>query len=102
MPLSRRQLISSLCFVTGRCARKAYGLVLLMALCIIFYSLFLEGISDKRVERSSSPSQMVSEDVLEDDVTPTAKNVTPEHTRLLIYNRVPKCGSTTTFKLLNT
>ncbi|XP_064113613.1 uronyl 2-sulfotransferase-like [Macrobrachium nipponense] len=28
-------------------------------------------------------------------VIPSARNVTPENTRLVIYNRVPKCGSTT-------
>ncbi|XP_068216672.1 uronyl 2-sulfotransferase-like [Palaemon carinicauda] len=32
---------------------------------------------------------------LDIQIIPSAKNVTPDNTRLVIYNRVPKCGSTT-------
>ncbi|ROT84992.1 Heparan sulfate 2-O-sulfotransferase 1 [Penaeus vannamei] len=100
MSISRRFLPANLCFATGRCARKLYGVLLVIGLSTPFYSLYLEGITHKLVERRSSPLTQTARSVPE--VTPTARNVTPEHTRLLIYNRVPKCGSTTTFKILNT
>ncbi|XP_063587135.1 uronyl 2-sulfotransferase-like [Penaeus indicus] len=102
MIISRRTLLPSLCFVTGRCARKFYGVLLVIALSTPFYSIYLEGITHKLVEKRSSPPTQKGKIVPEVEITPTARNVTPEHTRLLIYNRVPKCGSTTTFKLLNT
>ncbi|XP_047475129.1 heparan sulfate 2-O-sulfotransferase 1-like isoform X2 [Penaeus chinensis] len=102
MIISRRTLLPSLCFVTGRSARKFYGVLLVIALSTSFYSLYLEGITHKLVERRSSPPTQKGKSVPEVEITPTARNVTPEHTRLLIYNRVPKCGSTTTFKILNT
>ncbi|XP_064111259.1 uncharacterized protein LOC135218739 [Macrobrachium nipponense] len=43
----------------------------------------------------------VNEDVDTVDIKPTAKNVTPSNARLLIYNRVPKCGSTTFNSILD-
>ncbi|XP_066941047.1 uronyl 2-sulfotransferase-like [Macrobrachium rosenbergii] len=38
---------------------------------------------------------------LNTQVIPSARNVTPENTRLVIYNRVPKCGSTTVNTIIN-
>ncbi|XP_037800550.1 uncharacterized protein LOC119595495 [Penaeus monodon] len=35
------------------------------------------------------------------EIVPSAKNVTPHDARLLVYNRVPKCGSTTVLDILN-
>ncbi|XP_066990675.1 uronyl 2-sulfotransferase-like isoform X2 [Macrobrachium rosenbergii] len=43
----------------------------------------------------------VNEEVDTVDIKPTAKNVTPSNARLLIYNRVPKCGSTTFNSILD-
>ncbi|XP_063601580.1 heparan sulfate 2-O-sulfotransferase 1-like isoform X2 [Penaeus indicus] len=35
------------------------------------------------------------------EIVASAKNVTPHDARLLVYNRVPKCGSTTVLDILN-